>query len=187
MPLVKISGLNKCRGVSLIEVLISIVLVSIVLLGAAGMALTSMNENQSAYYRSQANALAYDMADRIRLNSGFALLDDDNYEFNSGIVADIPSAVACPTAVGGCSSSDQASQDLREWAENFIDLAGIGVDGAGYQALIPNAVGQIVRNDANPEQFTVTISWQESDWNVSGGNNKGNKSHQLDLSFRVFN
>ena len=187
MPLNSVTGHRKCRGVSLIEVLISIVLISIVLLGVAAMALTSMNETQSAYYRSQANALAYDIADRVRLNSGFALLDDDNYEFDSSIGADLPSAVVCSAAVNGCSDSDRASHDLREWAENFTDIAGIGVDGASYQALIPNATGQIARNDANPEQVTVTVSWQENDWSVTAGSNKAERSHQLTLSFRVFN
>lgn len=187
MPLNSEINRRKCRGVSLLEVLISLVLISIVLLGVAAMALTSMNENQSAYYRSQANVLAYDIADRIRLNSDFALLDEDNYEFDSSIVADLPSAVACSAAVNGCSDSDRASHDLREWAENFTDIAGIGVDGASYQALIPNATGQLTRNDTSSEQVTVTISWQESDWSVAGGSNKANRSHQLTLSFRVFN
>lgn len=186
MPVMPLSYRNSNRGVSLIEVLISIVLISIVLLGVAALALNSMNENQSAYYRSQANAIAYDIADRIRLNSSFAVADNDNYEFNTATSA-LPGAVNCSIAAGGCTSAQQGVQDIREWTDNFFDVAGVGVDGADYQALIPNASGTITRSDSDPEQVTVTVIWQESDWQITAGDNKAIRNHQLELTFMVFN
>ena len=180
MPLIKNRYCPLQSGASLLEVLISIVLISIVLLGVAAMAMTSMNENQSAYYRSQANAIAYDMADRIRLNPG-SLSD---YEFNTTDAGTIPGAVNCTTGVTGCSEAEQRAQDLREWTENFFDLNGIGVDGGAYQSLIPNSSGAI---DVNGDVVEITVAWQESDWQVTAANNKATSAQSLVLEFQVTN
>ncbi|MBU2963980.1 type IV pilus modification protein PilV [Amphritea sp. 2_MG-2023] len=169
-------------GVSLIEVLVSLVLVSIVLLGIAALSISGLSENQSAYYRSQANLIAYDIAARIRLNASYALDDDDNYAVDTSSSANLPSAVNCISSVSGCNDADQAAQDIREWTEHFRDIAGIGVDGASYQSLIPAAVGVVTANNG---LYQVTISWQENDWNVSGENTRGVESHQMELNFRV--
>ena len=177
----------KQQGVSLIEVLISIVIISFVLLGVASLALTSMNEKRSALFRSQANAIAYDIADRMRLNAGFVTASDANYDFDSSEPFDLPTAVNCSTTSAGCSPEDQASQDLREWAENFTDVAGVGADGADYQALIPDAIGVVSRDSVNPEEVTVTVSWQETDWNVTSLASRGARNSNYTLTFRVIN
>ena len=55
-------------GFTLIEVLIAMLVLAVGLLGLAGLQATSLKNNQSAYNRSQATQLAYDMADRMRAN-----------------------------------------------------------------------------------------------------------------------
>lgn len=55
-------------GVSLVEVLVSIVLLSVGLLGAAGLMGASMRNTNIAYQRSQATVLADDILDRMRAN-----------------------------------------------------------------------------------------------------------------------
>ena len=59
-------------GISLIEVLVAVVVLSIGLLGLAGLQASGMRVGQSSLYRSQAALLAYDMADRIRANAAAA-------------------------------------------------------------------------------------------------------------------
>jgi type IV pilus assembly protein PilV len=54
------------RGVTLLEVLISIVVLSVGLLGYAGLQTVSMKNNTSAFQRSQATMLTYDILDRMR-------------------------------------------------------------------------------------------------------------------------
>lgn len=61
------------RGATLIEVLVAMLVLSIGLLGLAGMQMTALKSNQSAYYRSQATVLAYDIIDRMRANRADAL------------------------------------------------------------------------------------------------------------------
>ncbi len=53
-------------GVTLIEVLVAVLVLSIGLMGVAALQTTSLSHGFSAYQRSQANALAYEMLDRIR-------------------------------------------------------------------------------------------------------------------------
>ena len=60
--------LRDQRGVTLLEVLISIVVLSVGLLGYAGLQTVSMKNNTSAFQRSQATMLTYDIVDRMRAN-----------------------------------------------------------------------------------------------------------------------
>jgi type IV pilus assembly protein PilV len=54
------------RGMTLIEILVAIVVLSIGLLGLAGLQLKGVQVNQGSTYRSQAAILAAEMAERIR-------------------------------------------------------------------------------------------------------------------------
>lgn len=56
------------RGVGLIEVLVTLLILSTTLIALSALQTRSLQFNQGAYFRSQANMLAYDMLDRIRVN-----------------------------------------------------------------------------------------------------------------------
>ncbi len=56
-------------GVGLIEVLITVLVLSTALMALAALQTRSLQYNSSAYLRSQANIIAYDVIDRIRVNS----------------------------------------------------------------------------------------------------------------------
>ena len=61
--------LNKTQsGFTLLEVMVAIVVLSLGLLGLAGLQAASLRNNQAAYYRGIATQQTYDMADRIRAN-----------------------------------------------------------------------------------------------------------------------
>ncbi len=53
---------------TLIEVLVTLVIISVGLLGVAALQITTVRNNQDAYVRSQAAMLAGDMLDRMRAN-----------------------------------------------------------------------------------------------------------------------
>lgn len=84
-------------GLSLIEVLVALVLLSIGLLGLAGLQASGMRVGQSSMQRSQAAQLAHDMVERMRANVAHA----DSYSLALG---DAPPACA---SVATC--------DLRDW------------------------------------------------------------------------
>ena len=86
-------------GFSLIEVLVAILVLSIGLLGLAGLQATSLRANDGAYLRTQATMLTYDLFDSMRANRSAALAGD--YEIDLGDSA--------PTG------SSRAAQDLNFW------------------------------------------------------------------------
>jgi len=60
------------RGMTLIEILVAIVVLSIGLLGLAGLQMKGLQVNQGSTYRWQATMLAEDIADRIRADQTHA-------------------------------------------------------------------------------------------------------------------
>jgi type IV pilus assembly protein PilV len=86
-------------GFTLIEVLIAVLVLSVGLLGLAGLQATGLKTNHSAYMRSQAVAYGYDVIDRMRANRLSALSGTYNIAMGAGA----PSGTSI------------AQTDLREW------------------------------------------------------------------------
>ena len=59
---------KKQHGFSLIEVLISVVVFSVGILGLGGLQIASLKGSNNAHYRTTASVLAMDLADRMRSN-----------------------------------------------------------------------------------------------------------------------
>lgn len=68
-------SLKAERGMSLIEILVAVLVLSIGLLGLAALQGFSLQAGQGAYHRTQATNLAYEIADFTRLNRSLALND----------------------------------------------------------------------------------------------------------------
>ena len=66
-------GLKLQRGVSLLEVLIAVLVLSLGLLGVAGLQTANIRNTQSAHQRTMAVLLASSMAERIRANATAAV------------------------------------------------------------------------------------------------------------------
>ncbi len=94
----------------MVEVLVTALILSLGLLGLAGLQVKSMQFNHSAYLRSQASLLAYDITDRMRANAvGTA---NGNYNVASTTP---PGPVAGCTTTTGCTPAQMAQNDLDEW------------------------------------------------------------------------
>ena len=74
---------RQSRGVTMIEVLVSIVILSIGLLGYAGLLLKSNKDNLMSFQRSQATIMAYDIIDSMRVNRVAATAGSYNTAFAS--------------------------------------------------------------------------------------------------------
>jgi len=133
----------QSRGFSMIEVLITLVVLSIGLLGIAGLQVTGMQSNRSAYYRSQATIIAYDMIDRMRTNvDGVAANHYDDLDSSSP-----PSTPpTCIDTSSGCSAASLAENDLQEWVDDHLSL-------------LPAGSGTVSRSG---NIFTVTVNWLEN-------------------------
>ena len=133
----------QSRGFSMIEVLITLVILSIGLLGIAGLQLAGLQSNRSAYYRSQATIIAYDMIDRMRTNvDGVAANHYD--DLDSGTMPTTPPT--CIESANGCSAASLADNDLQEWVTANLSL-------------LPAGSGSVTRNG---KIFTVTVNWLEN-------------------------
>ncbi len=60
--------LRSCRGFSLIEVLVAVLVLSVGLLGVAALQTFSLRAGQVAYERTQAANFAYEVADQLRVH-----------------------------------------------------------------------------------------------------------------------
>ena len=60
---------TKQRGFSLLEILVTVIILSIGLLGLAGLQAAALRYSSTAYQRSQATALAYEIVDEMRANA----------------------------------------------------------------------------------------------------------------------
>lgn len=146
---------NK-KGFSLIEVLIAMLVLTVGLLGLATLQASSLKNNQSAYYRSQATQLAYDIADRMRVNS---LAKEFYLSSNKVPSAAQNQASACipsvPTTT--CMPEKMAEHDLYEWNQALTSL-------------LPNGTGRIgVMAVAGLLTYVVMIDWDDNrDGDVDG-------------------
>lgn len=111
-------------GFSLLEVLISVAILSIGLLGLARMQTLSLQNSQSAYYRTQATLLAYDIAERVRVNRDaadlYALAATGSPPSNPCGSSGTNGADSCSystkcAASGSCTPVDLAELDLFSW------------------------------------------------------------------------
>lgn len=63
----KMSLVKFQRGVGLIEILVTVLIISTALMGLAALQARSLQYNQGSYFRSQANIMAADALDRMRI------------------------------------------------------------------------------------------------------------------------
>ncbi|HSP31767.1 MAG TPA: type IV pilus modification protein PilV, partial [Halomonas sp.] len=74
---------KKQRGFTMLEVLVSMIVIAIGLLGYAGLQATSMKNGNTAYLRSQATMLSHDIVERMRVNRAVALTGTYNIAIGS--------------------------------------------------------------------------------------------------------
>lgn len=135
---------QRQQGATLIEVLVALLVLSVGLLGLAGMQMTALKSNQSAYYRSQATVLAYDIIDRMRANRADAL---------NGVY-DIPlQNQACDPDFSP--SGSLAKKDVADWLNSLSCL------------LSSDARGSVVRNG---RIFTISIEWNDNRGRIEEAN-----------------
>jgi type IV pilus assembly protein PilV len=132
-------------GFTMVEVLVALVVLAIGLLGIAALYLNSLQAGRTAIYRTEAIALAADLADRIRMNRTAQAA-------YGSLFADVEVPDPDCTTTGGCTDVELAATDLSNWK------AALG------QAL-PNGEGQVDVTlpvaAGEPATYLVTVRWAE--------------------------
>ncbi len=145
-------GALREDGLAMLEVLITIVVISFGLLGVAGLQITGLKNNQMSYIRSIATAQAYDMADRMRVNMvGVKAGNYDSVNDPAATYSD-PACANPATASGGCTPAQMATYDAYAW-----ELANA--------RLLPQGAGTVkkVAIVGVPDStiFTIAVTWTE--------------------------
>ena len=113
------SGFNSFQaGSTLIEVLVSLLVLSFGMLGMAGVQAVSLRGNQAAYYRTMATTQSVDIVERMRAN----IVGIDNGDYDDVVGA---ATANCFTAVG-CSSAQMAAQDVFDWSARVAATLPLG-------------------------------------------------------------
>ncbi|GEM_PF-464124 len=144
-------------GFTLIEVLISVLVLLVGTLGVVGMQMLSLQSNQGAYYRSQAVYIASEILDAMRANpTGAASYVGTYPEDTPGGTVTVPADPSCQETLTGCTPQQAAAQDLHFWSRHFMDVEGLVGD--TYRPSIPNG-RTIISADGN--EYTVQVFWTE--------------------------
>ena len=126
------------RGFSLVEVLIALIIMSVGMLGIAGLYVQSMQAGRTSLFRHHAVTLAGDVADRIRANPtagiAYAGIGGDNNCVGAGI---------------DCDEVQMAFNDIFLWDQQAAES-------------LPNGDVTINFDDTvNPPTYTIAIGWDE--------------------------
>ncbi|HEY0682395.1 MAG TPA: type IV pilus modification protein PilV [Steroidobacter sp.] len=125
---------RRIGGMTIIEVLVTLVIVSVGLLGVVALQLTTLRNNQNASVRSQAAMLASDMLDRMRSNRYDRTTGEGPERFQIGIGEDeVPATTA--------------GDEIRRWRLVLDEQLPEGRGGIDY--------------DDDTNLVTITIQWGE--------------------------
>ncbi|QRX84113.1 type IV pilus modification protein PilV [Glaciimonas sp. PAMC28666] len=145
---------KRGAGFALLEVLIALVVLAFGMIGIAGMLLVAHKANSSSYLKQQAVQSAYDIIDRVRVNSPAAI--SGSYDVNNLLTGTVtpaaPATISPDCSAASCSVAQVAAYDVWYWLARDI-------------AQLPNGRGSVVTTAAatgNNTLITVTVQWDDS-------------------------
>lgn len=144
------------RGMSMIEVLVTIIILAFGLLGLAGLQLKVQNAEMESYQRAQALVLLNDMIERIGSNRANAA----SYVTSGAIGTGDAQPASCTSLATG------AARDICEWSnalKGALETSGsskigamIGARGCITQVQAVNAASGV----CTPGIYEVSVAWQ---------------------------
>ena len=135
---------KKQKGVGLIEILVSILVLGVGALGVATMQLTGLKYNTGSQGRSQAILLANDMMDRMRANRAFA---NDTLQYNTN---GFEGAQGTPPDCYTAACTPEMIAEFDQW--HFLNQV---------QTLLPFGLAQIESEDIGDQKiYRITLQWR---------------------------
>jgi type IV pilus assembly protein PilV len=135
------TGRANISGFTLIEVLIALIIMSIGMLGIAGLYVHSMQAGRTSLFRHQAITLAGDVADRIRANPRAAVAYAGGGLNNNCVDGGI-----------NCNPAAMAANDIFIWNQQAANT-------------LPGGAVNIVFADPNPgvtpPTYQISVNWNE--------------------------
>ena len=130
----------RVRGFSLVEVLIALIVMSVGMLGIAGLYVHTMQAGRTSLFRHQAVNLAGDVADRIRANP----------TAGAAYAAATGTDNGCVDGTVECTPAEMAANDIVVWEAQADDTLPAG------------DVTVTFNNAVTPNTYQIRIDWQEA-------------------------
>lgn len=139
---IQLISATRQRGFSMLEILITLVIIAVAMLGTAGMQLNAMRLNKGSQFRTQAIFLASDMAERLEANKSEAILG--TYAVATTNVVSTP-ATNC--AAAACNAASLAAWDIGQWEQSVSNL-------------LPQASWSIIQDTSgDPSTYRIIVNW----------------------------
>lgn len=148
---------DRAHGFTMLEVLVAILVLSLGLLGLAGLQTLGLRNNTASAQRTIATQLAYDISDRMRANYNSVISGDYNYSSYSGAPAGVSafaSGINATTCVPGvCTSLRVAQQDLYDWNQQIC----LQLPQTTSSCAVANGPWGVVCRDSTPNDGTPAL------------------------------
>lgn len=108
--------ISRQHGFSMIEILITLVIIATALLGTAGLQLYAMKVGKNSEFRTQAIFLASDLAERMEANKPAAITGG----YAASSVVPTTALIDCTT--NACNADNLAKYDLSQWEAAVANL-----------------------------------------------------------------
>jgi type IV pilus assembly protein PilV len=159
-------------GASLIEVLVAVVLLSLGIVGLAGLQFNGVKFNHGAYLRSQGVSLAYDFADRMRANvSACQTPATCAYVTPLTAVFNGTAAQACGRATAAVTGPNaMAAVDVNQWKSCIETILPAGAGQASYLAASAAYTDQcgVVHPAAGRSVLVIEVNWNDGRLQAGG-------------------
>lgn len=139
----------KASGFTMIEVMVSLLVLAIGVLGVATLQLSTYRQLQSSNNFAIAALLSGDMADRMLANSAQALAG--NYNHTAA-----PSSPPVCTTSACTTPAHRAEYDIAQWQDRVTGTADFW-GGAG----LPSASGEIAAVAGTTDEFEIIVRWDD--------------------------
>ena len=136
--------MQKCRGATMIEVLVSLFVLAIGLLGVLGMQAEGTQANQRGMFSTQAAFLAQSMANRIRVNDA-PVAGVSGGTYNNTNTSGTYTRSSC---TADCDAGALLAYDQGEWK---FELEG----------QLPGGQGAISWTGGATQLYTISVIWRE--------------------------
>jgi type IV pilus assembly protein PilV len=144
---------RRNKGFTLIEILISMIILAIGLLGLASLQIIALRESQDAFTMQQAILLATDMQARMRSNSGIDWLTISPNTSDTCIKSN------------ACTKAQLASNDYGEWTRNAQKNLPAN---ATVKIQLSSSVNKAPCVSSTPKSLCLVTTWTRSNAKKSG-------------------
>jgi len=145
------------RGFSLLEVLIALLVLSVGLLGIAGLQTVSLRFNHQSYERTQATVLISEMFEKISANPVAARGGSFDAVADTDTSGSFTGYGSCPAS---CTAAQLATFDLFRWKRSIEDPRRLA-QGRGSIIRVPDPDG------ATAHVYEITVNWVENDLDMT--------------------